>query len=150
MLLGVVLASPLMGADANKILLSGSSVNVAESDAKASGAAKAIVGGTTVTADTIAFDRAKNILRCEGAVTIRVADQVITARDCTLTLSPGEKKVYAVGESVRVSPGPGFNFYPAARTDLIGSAAEREKAVQNFRYYLSEEKAPRGTSEPAR
>lgn len=137
MLLGVACTAPLIAADADKILVSGNSVSVGATggDLKASGAAKAIVGEMTVTAETIVFDRGANVLKCEGAVTIRMAENVVTARDCTIALSPGQKRLFSLArENARMEPAPGMRFYPSSQTDLIGPAADREKALQDFRY----------------
>lgn len=82
----------IVAADASKILLRGTSVNV--EDSKVSGAARAVVGELTITAEVITYDKEKNLLRCEGPVAIRSASGVVTAKDCTIELAPGEKKLF--------------------------------------------------------
>jgi hypothetical protein len=147
-LLGLALAAPLGAADASKILLSGSSVSV--EDAKVSGTAKAIVGDMTVTADAIVFEKQKNVLRCEGAVTIRMADHVVTARDCTIELSAGEKKLFFLSAgSIQISPSTDPRFYPASATDLIGRRSDREKLIQDFTTRSERQKTPEKAPQPA-
>ena len=130
--LGLAFSSALLAADASKILLSGSSVSLEE--AKVTGSAKAVAGEMTVTAETITFDRAKNTLRCEGPATIRTGGNVVTARDCTIELSAGEKKVAFLGRgNITVSPSAETRYFPAAPTDLIGPASDREKLIRDFK-----------------
>ena len=96
-------AASVSAADASKILLRGESVSVEES--KVSGAARAIVGEVTISADSIAFEKEKNLLRCEGAVVVRTASGVISTRDCIFELVPGEKKVFFLSRGdIRVVP----------------------------------------------
>lgn len=129
MLLGLALTAPLGAADASKILLRGTTVSVEE--AKAIGAAKAVVGDMTVSADAIAFDRASGVLTCDGAVTIRVSGNVVSTRDCTIQLSPGDKKLFFLSRGeIQVSP-PGH--FPTMPTDLVGRSSDREKLIRQVR-----------------
>jgi len=147
MLLGFALAVPLCAADASKILLSGSSVSV--ENATARGAAKAIVGDMTVSADAIAFEKQKNILRCDGAVTIRTSGHVVTTRDCTIELSAGEKQLFFLGRGeVHLSPPNGLRYFPASTTDLVGRGSDREKLIQDFNARSQPEKEPNKALEP--
>ena len=138
----LLLAAPLIAADAGKILLSGAAVNA--EDARVSGTARAIVGDMTVRADAITFDRATNALRCEGAAAINVAGNVVKAHDCTIELGAGEKKLFFLSRgNIELSPSPGVRFYPASSNDLIGPAADREKMLQDFRARVDARPAPK-------
>ncbi len=93
----------LFAADASKILLSGTSVSV--EGARVTGSARAVVGELTITAESIAFDKQKNALRCEGVVVVRTASGTITAKDCVVELASGEKKVaYLMPGELRLFP----------------------------------------------
>lgn len=132
LLLTLAITAPLMAADASKILLTGASVSVEEG--KAVGSAKAVVGEMTVAADAITFERAKNVLRCEGAVTIRVAGNVVTGRDCTIELGTGEKKLaYLSRGAISILPRDESRYFPTAPTDLIGPRSDREKLIRDFK-----------------
>ncbi len=105
LLLALSLTAPLLAADASKVLLRGSTVSV--QDSKVSGSARAVVGDLNITADVIQFDQQKNILRCEGATTIRTASGVVTAKDCVVELVAGEKKLFFLNHGeISVSPKP--------------------------------------------
>ena len=142
--LGVALSAPLIAADASKILLSGTTVSVEE--ARAIGAAKAIIGDMTVGADAIMFEKESGILKCDGAVKIRVAGNVVTARDCAIQLSPGEKKLFFLSRGqIQTSPPSAF---PLASPDLVGRASEREELILEFRSRLDSEQQPNKAPEP--
>lgn len=103
LLVAFAVTAPLIGADASRILLKGTSIRAEE--AKASGAASATVGEMTISAEVITFDREKNTLRCEGPVVIRTSASVITAKDCAVELAPGEKKLFFLSRGeIRVGP----------------------------------------------
>ena len=141
MCLGLALSTPLLAADSSKILLSGTSVNVEE--AKVTGSAKAVVGEMTVTGDVIAFEKEKNVLRCEGAITIRVSGNVVTTRDCAIELGAGEKKLYFLSRtSIQISAPLDPRYFPAAPTDLIGRGSDRDTMIQDFKSRTEPEKAP--------
>ena len=142
--LGLAMSAPLIAADASKVLLSGTAVSAEE--ATASGAAKAIVGDMTIGADAIKFDKDRGILICDGAVTIRIAGNVVTARDCTIQLSPGEKKLFFLsrGEIHTSSP----SAFPLVSPDLVGRASEREELILEFRSRLHFEQKPNKAPEP--
>lgn len=147
LLVGLALTALLSAADASKILLIGSSISV--EDGNASGATRAIVGDMSVTADGIAFEKQKNVLKCEGAVTIRIAGHVVTARDCAIQLSSGEKKLYLLSQgSIQISPANDTLYYPASPTDLIGRSSDREKVIQDFRSRSQREEAPDKAPQP--
>jgi hypothetical protein len=102
-LFGFVLAASLSAADTSAILLRGKSVSVEEG--RVSGSASAIVGDMSVSAEIITFDMKKNILKCDGAVSIRVAGSVVTAKDCVIELVAGHKRVYFVNpEEIKIGP----------------------------------------------
>jgi hypothetical protein len=128
---GLAFGTSLFAADPSKILISGKSISVEAG--KATGAARAVAGDLTVTADAITFDRPANVLKCEGAVTIRMAGNVVTARDCSIALGDGEKRVafLSTQSSIRVGAGDAHPF-PIMPTDLIGSSADRQKLIQDF------------------
>ena len=121
--------APLLAADASRILLSGTTVSVEE--AKAIGMAKAIVGDMTIAAETITFEKQSGVLKCDGAVTIHVSGSVVTARDCAIQLTPGDKKLFFLsrGEIQVSSPG----YFPLAPTDLVGRPSDRERLILEFR-----------------
>jgi hypothetical protein len=145
MLLGLTLTASLIAADASKILLSGTTVSVEA--AKAVGGAKAIVGDMTVSADAIAFEKASGSLKCDGAVTIRVAGNVVTTRDCTIQLSPGEKKLFFLSRGeIQISP---QSRVPLAPTDLVGPSSDREKLIMEFRARTELGSGPNKAAEPA-
>lgn len=147
LLLGFVLVAPLFAADSSKILLTGTSVSV--ESGKASGTAKAVVGEMTIAADVITFDRQANALRCDGAVTIRVSDGVVTGRDCVIELSPGEKKLFFLSRGeIRISPTSETRYFPVTAPDLIGSSPDREKLIPEFKTRMSSEKTPNKAPEP--
>lgn len=128
-LVGLALVAPLLAADASKILLKGTTVSVEQ--ARVAGAAKAIVGDMTISAEAIAFERQDNVLKCDGPVTINVSGNVVTARDCTLQLSPGDKKLFFLSSGeIQISP---LGYVPFAPTDLIGRSADQEKLILEFR-----------------
>jgi hypothetical protein len=132
LLLGLTFTASLLAADASKILLKGTTVSVAE--AKAVGAARAIVGDMTLSADAIVFEQQGNILKCEGAVTIQSSGHVATARDCTIQLSPGDKKLFFLSSGeIQVSPPSSLPFAP---TDRSGRPSDREKLLLEFRSRL--------------
>ncbi|MBL9212869.1 MAG: hypothetical protein JNL92_20580 [Opitutaceae bacterium] len=103
LLLAFGLTAPLLAADASKIILKGASVSVEE--ARASGSASATVGDVSISAEVITFEKERNVLRCEGAVVIRTSAAVVTAKDCTVQLIPGEKKVFFLSSgAIQVAP----------------------------------------------
>lgn len=127
--LGMAVSASVMAADASKILLRGSSVDVEK--ATATGSARATVGDMTVAADAITFEKEKNALRCEGTVTIHVAGNVINARDCAIELGAGEKKLFFLSQgNIRLSDS---TYIPSEPTDLIGRKSDREKVIQDFK-----------------
>ena len=141
--LGLAVTAPLMAADDSKILLSGTTVSVEE--ARAIGAAKAIVGDMTITADAIRLEKASGILTCDGAVTIRVGGKVVSTRDCAIQLGAGERKLFFLsrGEIQISSP----SAFPQKSPDLIGRTSEREKMILEFRSRLQSEE-PNKAAEP--
>src|SRR5688572_16883656 len=132
-LLGLALTVSANAADTSKILLRGNTANAEEW--KVTGAASAIVGDINVSADTITYDRQKNLLRCEGEVTIRVMDHVVNSRDCILQLSPGEKKVFTMvaGE---ISIGAGNESLPATSAPVTRIDGRRDGVKLNFEYSM--------------
>ena len=148
MLLGLAFVAPLFAADSSKILLSGTFISV--ESGQASGTAKAVVGEMAIDADVIVFDRQANALKCEGAVTIRVSDGVVTGRDCVIELGPGEKKLFFLSRGeIHIAPGSEARYFPVTVPDLIGSRPDREKLIQEFKTRLSPEKTPNKEPEPA-
>lgn len=103
LLFALGVTAPLFATDASKILLRGTSVNVLEG--RVSGAARAVVGDLTITAEVITFDQQKNLLKCDGPVVIRTASGTVTMSSCVVELVPGEKKVGYIG-------GGEINFFP--------------------------------------
>ena len=70
-------------------------------------------------------------MRCEGAVTIRVSGNVVTARDCAIQLSPGDKKLFFLSRGeIQISPS---GHAPLAPTDLVGRPSDREQLIFEFR-----------------
>lgn len=131
---GLFLAAPLGASDASKILLRGNTVDMEAG--RVTGSARASTGDLSVTADAIAFDASRNVLTCDGAVTIQSGSHQITARDCVITLPAGDKRVaYISHGSVRVTPGSSVSV-PPARTDLLGRGSDRAEAIQAFRYRM--------------
>jgi lipopolysaccharide assembly outer membrane protein LptD (OstA) len=142
--LGVAISASVMAADASKILLRGSSVDVEK--ATATGSARATVGDMTVAADAITFEKGKNALRCEGAVTIRIAGNVINARDCAIELGAGEKKLFFLSQgNIRLSDS---TYVPSESTDLIGRKSDREKVIQDFKARSEASKDVNQVTEP--
>ncbi len=93
----------VFAADASKILLKGLSVSVEEG--RASGAAQAVVGDLNVSADVITFYREKNVLKCDGVVTVRTGTGLVRTKDCVIELEVGEKRLFFLAKGdVRVSP----------------------------------------------
>ena len=144
MSLGFALAAPLVAADASKILLSGTTVSVEER--KVAGAAKAMVGDMTISADAIAFEKERGILKCDGAVTIRISDNIVTTRDCAIQLSTGDKKLFFLSRGeIQISPPVNF---PLAPTDLVGRPSDREKLLLEFRSRTQPGNEPNQVPEP--
>lgn len=142
--LGLVLTASLTAADASKILFTATTISVEE--AKAVGAAKAVVGEMTVTADAIAFEKETGTLKCDGIVTVRVAGNIVTARDCSIQLTPGDKKLFFLSRGeIQLSSEAAF---PAAPTDLVGRASDREKLIMDFRARRQAEPGPNQVSTP--
>jgi hypothetical protein len=146
MFLGLTISASLLAADASKILLSGASVSV--ENAQATGSARAVVGEMTATADVIAFDKEKNVLRCEGTVTIRVSGNVVTAHDCAIELAPGEKKLFFLSQQT-IRPGQPTQF-PLEPSDLIGPRSDRENLLQDFKARTENKKASNHVPEPTK
>jgi hypothetical protein len=148
-LLGLVLTATVYAADASKILLRGNAA-IAE-EWKVTGAARAIVGDINVSADTITYDREKNLLRCEGDVTIRVLDHVASSRDCTLQLSAGEKKVFIMSAG-GISIGPASaSFSPQSATvTRVDDRFDRMKLQFEYSMRPAAPSAPNHAAEPTR
>ena len=90
-------------ADASRILLKGTSISV--EDARAFGGAQAVVGDVSVTAEAITFDKEENVLRCVGAVTVRIAVGLVRTKDCVIELEAGEKRLFFLSQGeIRTSP----------------------------------------------
>lgn len=93
----------MSAADASKILLKGTSISVEE--ARASGGAQAVVGDVNVTADVITFDKERNVLKCDGVVTVRTSVGLVRTKDCVIELEAGEKRLFLLSRGeIRVSP----------------------------------------------
>ena len=102
-LAGLSLFGTTFAADASKILLIGRAV--AADDSRVSGAARALVGDMSVSAETITFDRRTNVLKCEGPVSIKMGGSVVTAKDCVIELSSGEKAVFFLNpDGIAIQP----------------------------------------------
>lgn len=148
-LLGLVLTVSVYGADSSKILLRGNTANVEEW--KVTGAARAIVGDINVSAGTIAYDRQKNLLRCEGEVTIRVLDHVVNSRDCTLQLSGGDKKVFIMSEG-GISIVPDRESFSQPTAPAMPSDGRSDRMKLEFDYSMRPDftPVPNHVPEPAR
>ena len=144
-LLSLVLTAVAFGADSSKILLRGTTA-IAE-EWKVTGAARAIVGDINVSADTIAYDRGKNLLRCEGAVTIRVLDHVMTSKDCVLQLSAGEKKVFILGEGA-VSIVPDGESVSQSSGPVRRVEGRNDRVKLHFEYSMRPDSSPASTVAP--
>ena len=143
-LLVLILTMSVSAADSSKILLRGDTA-VAE-EWKVSGAARAIVGHINVSADTIVYDRELNELRCEGQITIRVLDHVVSSQGCILKLSKGEKKVFIVsngeihtGQNTKVS-------FPGSAPESVDGRSHPVKL--NFEYSMRPELRPAANRAP--
>ena len=144
-LLSLVLATSAFGADSSKILLRGTTA-IAE-EWKVTGAARAIVGDINVSADTITYDRGKNLLRCEGAVTIRVLDHVMTSKDCVLQLSAGEKKVFILGEGAMTIMPDGESASQSS-TPVRRVEGRNDRVKLHFEYSMRPDSSPASTVAP--
>jgi hypothetical protein len=83
--------APLFAADSIKVLLTAKS-NAADKTAPRA-FNSAIINDTRVTADTITWDSATNMLICTGSVKITVSGAVATCERCKLTLG-GMAKIF--------------------------------------------------------
>jgi lipopolysaccharide assembly outer membrane protein LptD (OstA) len=144
-LLSLVLTASVFGADSSKILLRGTTA-IAE-EWKVTGAARAIVGDINVSADTIVYDRQKNLLRCEGDVVIRVLDHVMTSKDCVLQLSAGEKKVFIMSEG-KISIGPGSVSFSEPAVPVTRIEGRNDRVKLHFEYSMRPDAAPASTAAP--
>ena len=144
-LLSLVLTMSAFGADSSKILLRGT--NALAEEWKVTGAARAIVGDIHVSADTIAYDRGKNLLRCEGDVTIRVLDHVMTSKDCVLQLSAGEKKVFIMGEG-KISIVPDRESFSQSSSPVQQVEGRSDRVKLHFEYSMRPDSIPASTVGP--
>src|ERR1044071_9605449 len=103
LLVTVGLLGSLAAADDSKILLRGATVSL--EDMRAVGMARAQVGEIQVTAEVIAFDREKNVLKCGGEVVVRTPSGLVKTKDCVIELSVGQKKVFVLSAGqISISP----------------------------------------------
>lgn len=146
-LLGLVLTVSVTAADASKILLRGN--NAVAEEGKVSGAARAMVGDINVSADTIVYDREKNLLRCAGEVTIRVLDHVVSSKDCTLQLSAGEKKVFFLSAG-QISIGPNTEPFPASASPVERINGRSDRVKLHFEYSMAPDSPSTANPAPRR